>query len=79
MRCRSFQNARTMAGEGAAVALLALLLQRGHSSPALEAALCSAMRHVAVNDDICKVMPVDSRLDALHFYLQNLLLNRTKA
>ena len=68
MWCRSFQNARTMAAEGAAGALLRLLLRADCSSTAVEAALCSAMRHVAVNDDICKVIFAELGSRAMHFY-----------
>jgi hypothetical protein len=52
---RSFQNARTLAQDGAAAALLALLKTEPGSSAQLAAPLCSALRHIAVNDDICKV------------------------
>lgn len=58
MRCRAFQNGRTMANAGALKALLGLL-QRENSAaaaagnPDLLAAVCGAMRRIAVNDDIC--------------------------
>ena len=55
LRCRSFQNARTLAQDGAAAAILALLKACPGASPQLAASLCSALRHIAVNDDICKV------------------------
>ena len=52
---RSFQNARTLAQDGAAAALLALLKSEPGSAAQLVTPLCTALRNVAVNDDICKV------------------------
>ena len=53
-----------MAAEGAASMLLALLTRCVGGSPVLVDALCSALRYVAVNDDICKVRtcPIKTRL-----------------
>ena len=59
---RSFQNARTLAQDGAATALLALLKTRLGGSLQLAAPLCSALKYIAVNDDICKVADVQLTL-----------------
>lgn len=51
---RAFQNGRTLAKAGAPATLLAIL-QRGSASaePDVAAAACSAIKRLAVNDEIC--------------------------
>ncbi len=49
---RAFQNGRTLAKEGAPLALLAVLRRAG-AAPEVVAAACGAVKRLAVNEDIC--------------------------
>jgi hypothetical protein len=52
--CRAFQNGRAIAKAGATEALLGVLTgEEASHAPAVAAAVCNAMRRIAVNDDIC--------------------------
>ncbi len=58
LRGRAFQNGRTIANAGALEAMFGIL-QRENSAaaatghPELVAAVCGAMRRIAVNDELC--------------------------
>ncbi|KAK9808657.1 hypothetical protein WJX72_001431 [[Myrmecia] bisecta] len=51
---RAFQNARTLAKGGAALALLEVLQRQRAEPPELAAAVCSATKRLAANEEICK-------------------------
>lgn len=53
MCCRAFNNSRTLAQQGAPLALLAILKDPKVDTASL-AAVCSAAKKVAANEDICK-------------------------
>lgn len=58
LHCRAFQNGRTIANAGALEAMYGILHRENNTEvaaghPDLVAAVCSAMRRIAVNDDIC--------------------------
>lgn len=51
---RAFQNGRSVANAGVPEALLHILQGEAQAcAPAVAAAVCNAMRRIAVNDDIC--------------------------
>ena len=55
--CRAFQNGRAIAKAGAPEAMLAAMQDHMAASahtPQVPTAVCSALRRIAVNDDICK-------------------------
>lgn len=53
--CRAFQNGRAIAKAGAPEAMLAAMHRHiGTPIQQIPTAICSALRRIAVNDDICK-------------------------
>ena len=54
--CRAFQNGRGIAKAGAPEAMLAAMrdhVASGTAAPQIPTAVCSALRRIAVNDQIC--------------------------
>jgi hypothetical protein len=63
LHLRAFQNARALAKSGAVEALLGYLKADCVGNPDMGASVCSSLRRLVVNDEICTV---GLRLFAVH-------------
>jgi len=59
LRCRAFQNSRTLAQQGAPLLLLSILKQGDITEPVTVAAVCGAAKKLAANEEICKELADD--------------------